>query len=83
MRQKSYFKLSGLSKPRSFTCEPLHNDEIFWPKSNLTQEQFDNLWNYCSGEWSEKKYAIIEHDGLYDCGIPINPLVIGITLTLD
>lgn len=76
----SLFKLTGLSKPESFTCEPLGNENIFWAKNGLGKERFDALWNYVSGDWKEKKFCKIQHDGIYEDGTPINPVVIGIEL---
>jgi hypothetical protein len=43
---KSDFKLIGLSRKRSMTCEPLDNENIFWPTVGLTQDRFDALWDY-------------------------------------
>lgn len=75
---KSDFKLTGLSRPQSFTCEPLHNENIFWAKNGLGLEKFNELWNYCRGHWSDRKIAEIEHDGYYEDGTPVNPVVVGI-----
>ncbi len=75
------FKLIGLSKPQSFTCEPLDKEEVFWAKNGMSDQKFNELWNYCKGNWSDKNIAIIKHDGLNDDGIPINPYVIGIEIT--
>lgn len=75
---KSYFKLVGLSRPFSMTCEPLDNENIFWPKIG-TRERFDALWNYCKYHWYDKKFVEIEHEGFYDDGTPINPIVVGIS----
>lgn len=54
---KTDFKLTGLSKPQSFTCEPLNSDTIFWAKNGLSKDKFNELWNYCNGNWSDKKIA--------------------------
>lgn len=75
---KSEFKLKGLCKPQTFTCEPLDNENIFWVKNTLGQTVFDELWNYCDGNWDIKKIVVIEHDGLYPDGIPKNPVVVEI-----
>lgn len=75
---KSDFKLTGLSKPQSFTCEPLNGDTIFWAKNGLGKEKFNELWNYCDGNWQDNKIAEIEHEGLNEDGTPINPVVVGI-----
>lgn len=75
---KSDFKLTGLSKSQSFSCEPLNTENIFWAKNGLGEEKFNELWDYCKGNWQDKKIAEIEHDGLNNDGIPINPVVVGI-----
>ena len=73
----SDFKLTGLSKPESFTCEPLTNQNIFWARNGLGVEKFIELWNYCKGHWSQRKIVEVEHDGYYEDGTPKNPVVIG------
>lgn len=78
--QQGKFKLKGLSREKSMTCEPLHNENIFWPNVGLSQEKFDELWNYVDSDWDDRKIAIIEHEGLYEDGTPINGTVIGIEL---
>lgn len=75
---KSDFKLTGLSRPQSFTCEPLKNENIFWAKNGLGLEKFNELWNYCKGNWTDRKIAEIEHDGYFEDGTPKNPVVVGI-----
>ena len=75
---KTDFKLTGLSLPHSFTCEPLNNENIFWVTKGLNIDKFNELWNYCKNNWSDKKIVEIEHDGLNKEGIPMNPIVIGI-----
>lgn len=75
---KSDFKLTGLSKPQSFTCEPLDNENIFWAKNGLGEGRFNALFNYCNGDWPTKRIAEIEHDGFYEDGTPKNPVVVGI-----
>ena len=76
---KSIFKLIGLSRPKSFTCETLDSENIFHASSdNMSQETFGGLFNYCKGHWNTKKRVEIEHDGLKD-GIPINPNILSIT----
>ena len=56
---------------------------VFWRTYNnylypLGLEKFNELWNYCKGHWSDRKIAEIEHDGYYEDGTPINPVVVGI-----
>lgn len=72
------FKLTGISRPFSMTCEPLNNENIFWPKVAIPKDRFDALWNYCKGEWKDKKIAEIEHEGLCEDGTPINGIVVGV-----
>ncbi len=75
---KSYFKLIGLSRPQSFSCEPLNNENIFWAKNGLGLDKFNGVWNYCKDHWGDKRFVEIEHDGFYDDGTPKNPIVVGI-----
>lgn len=60
------------------TCQPLQNENIFWPKVGIDRDRFEALWNYCKGNWKDKKIAEIEHDGFYEDGTPINPVVVGV-----
>lgn len=75
---KTDFKLIGLSRPQSFTCEPLQNENTFWAKNGLGLEKFNELWNYYGGHWSDIKIAEIVHNGFYKDGTPKNPIVVGI-----
>ncbi len=77
-KAKTDFKLVGLSKPFSMTCRTDKTDIAFWPKVGIPRERFDALWNYCKGEWKDKKIAEIEHEGLREDGTPINGIVIGV-----
>lgn len=73
------FKLVGLSKTKSMTCEPLDKEDPFWPKCGLTQDRFDALWNYRNGNWKDgTMIAEIEYDSLTSDGIPINGIVIAV-----
>ena len=71
---KSDFKLTGLSKPLSMTCEPLDNENIFWPKVGLSQDRFNALFKYRNNVM----IAEIEHEGIYKDGTPINGVVVGV-----
>lgn len=76
---RTEFKLTGLSKPNSFTCEPLDNQNIFWvTNSVLSPEKFQHLFDYTKNNWSNPKTVIIEHEGLESSGIPKNPKIIEI-----
>lgn len=76
---KSDFKLVGISKVKSMTCEPLDKEDCFWPKCGLTQERFDALWNYKENHWKDgTMIAEIEYDSLTSDGIPINGIVVSV-----
>jgi len=76
---KGKFKLVGLSKSKSVTCET-DKEDIFWPKVEMSQDRFNALWDYCKGNWDEPKFAEIEYDRLDETGEPINPVLLNITL---
>lgn len=76
MKQISDFKLVGLSKPCSMTCEPLDNEEIFWVKPNMSKENFHALWDYMKNHWDEPVFVELEHEGIKIDGIPHNPTFI-------
>lgn len=76
----THFPLTGLSREKSVTCTYGKRENFFWPKVELTQDRFDALWNFCSGNWDEKKYAVVEHDGIEEDGEPINPRLIDVSL---
>lgn len=80
---KIYAKLKGLSKPASFTCESLDNEEIFWAKSGLPQDRFDALFKYADGNWKDEKVVEIECDATSFDGTPINAVVINVTEASD
>lgn len=75
---KSDFKLVGLGRKKSMTCEPLNNENVFWPKVSISQDRFDALWNYKKNHWDDEMIAEIEHDGFYEDGTPINPVVVAV-----
>lgn len=75
---KSDFKLVGLSRPKSITCEPLNSEDTFHPKVAMEQDRFDALWNYKKNNWSDKMIAEIEHEGLSIDGIPKNGVVVAV-----
>lgn len=75
----STFKLVGLSRPFSMTCEPLNKEDCFWPKVGISQERFNALWDYKKGNWEDKMTCTIEHDGLDNEGFPLNGTVIEVS----
>jgi hypothetical protein len=76
--EKTDFKLVGLGRKKSMTCEPLDKEDCFWPKVGITQDRFDALWKYQEGNWADKLIAEIEHDGLDEDGIPKNGTVVAV-----
>lgn len=75
---KSDFRLTGLSAPKSFTCRTLDKEDIFWAKTNMTDERYKVLFHWAKTSydfWKSIWIAVIEHDGLYEDGTPINPIV--------
>lgn len=73
----SKFNLIGLSRPKSITCSVIGgSEEIFWPKVEMSQDRFNALWEFYSGRTSGDKFtAIVQHDGLYEDGVPKNPVL--------
>lgn len=76
---RSDFRLVGLSKARSATLHFLDTDKTtFWAPLAMTEERFQKLWDYCKGNWKDKKIAEVEHKGFFSDGTPIKPTVIGV-----
>jgi len=76
---KSDFRLVGLSKPKSASLQFLHSDKTtFWASIEMPEDRINALWDYCKDNWHEKKIAEIEHNGLYEDGTPIKPIMIGV-----
>lgn len=70
---KGLFRLVGMSRPKSMTCEPIAKEETFHPNlDDLPQDRFDALWNLMEGNWGNGAVVVLEHDGLNN-EIPINP----------
>lgn len=76
----SYFKLVGLSKPRSFTLETSKGITFNAPalESSFAYQQFDELFKYCEGNWADNKVARVAHGWFADDGTPIQPKVLEI-----
>lgn len=81
--QKGAFRLAGLSRPKSCTLTFGKAEHFFWPKVELPQDRFDALWEFCSDNWDEPKWGVIEYDQLDEDGEPINPRLVDITLNPD
>jgi len=75
MNKKQIFRLVGLSLPKSITCETLSTEDHFWPKNNLTQVEFDSLWEYFhtqDNDFGDMRFVQVTCDGLHEDGTPIN-----------
>jgi ribosomal protein S27AE len=80
---KGIFKVSGLSKPKSITCEPINNENTFRPVVNMDQSQFDALWDYKKNDWQDKMIAEIKYEGLRKDGTPIAAVLTKLYLATD
>ena len=79
-------KNKGLNDEEILEIKSKHSDKSKQTKENFIKrdgnilglEKFNELWNYCEGNWIDRKIAEIEHDGYFEDGLPINPIVVGI-----
>lgn len=77
----SEFRLIGLSAGNRCTLGVGETDRYwFHASTNLTPDRFQALFDYFKKGpddiWKSWHIAVISHDGLYDSGIPKNPIVI-------
>ena len=74
------YKMTGLSKAKSVTCETLNGD-IFWATWAGKQDRFDALFNYFKqgGDWTGEERAVLEFDSIQD-GEPIDAKCIEVIL---
>jgi len=73
----SRFKLVGLSRQKSMTCEPLKDEgNYFWPTVRIDQKEFDKLWDEI--DWSKNNEVDVSHNGLSEDGCPFNAEVIAV-----
>ncbi len=71
------FNLVGLNKAKVATLELLHSDrESFHAKIDMSQEQFDTLWEFCSNNWESKIIGVIKHEDFHPRGTPKNPIMV-------
>jgi hypothetical protein len=85
MKQKNKFPLVGLSAGNRCTLRPDETDkDWFHAPTNLTPDRFQALFDYFKKGpddiWKDKPYAMVEHDGLFESGIPKNPVVTEVML---
>lgn len=75
----SKFRLIGLSRPKSATLNFIDSDRTtFWAKVAMSDERFNALWAYCKDNWGHPKIAIVEHDGVFNDGTPIAPVMVNV-----
>lgn len=60
----------------SETCHGLRiAKDWFHAPIEMTIDRKEALWNYCHGDWHNKKIAVVRHDGFVNA-MPLNPIVI-------
>lgn len=74
--KEGVFKMVGMSKPMSITLE---NDkqELFWPKVDIDQDEFDGLMHYLDGHWDGTQRARVTYERLSEDGTPISSVFCG------
>lgn len=74
------YELRGLSAPKKFTC--YHKGLLFWADTNMSDLKYKELFNWAKHTddfWKKPGWmAVIEHDGYFEDGTPIKPIVIEI-----
>lgn len=70
---KAYFRLTQLSKPSTMYCKSLRSVETFSFNPNLSEDKFNELFNYCKMDWDDPKEILIKCDSINEKGIPVNP----------
>lgn len=82
------FQLTGLSRVNEgniiASCTIYHNEDSFKAQIVGDAKLKQDLWNYCEGDWKDKKIGMIEHDGFYSDGYtPKNPVLLSIRIATD
>lgn len=74
------YKMTGLSKARSVTCET-QNGDIFWATWTGAQDRFDALFAYFKqgDNWTGEQKAVLEFNSIQD-GEPIEAKCIDVIL---
>jgi hypothetical protein len=85
MRQTTEFRLTGLSIENRCTISVDDTDrDWFHAQTDLTTDRFKALFQYFKygpdDVWRKTNIAVVEHDGLFESGIPKNPVVIEIKI---
>lgn len=84
-RKADNFKLIGLSIGNRCTLSSDETDrDWFHAYTNLAPDRFAALFKFFKdgpdNVWKGNHRAIVEHDGLFESGIPKNPVVIEIII---
>lgn len=79
------FRLIGLSIGNRCTLAVDETDrDWFHAFTNFAPDRFQALFDYFKkgpdDAWKGRNLAVIEHDGLFESGIPKNPIVIEVKL---
>lgn len=73
---KTEFRVTGMTKPASFTFFHYTN---WWATSSLSKEEFNTLFDKAKSEdafWKGTLMATVEHEGLSEDGTPIKGKVV-------
>ncbi len=68
------FDIVGLGRPKYLACWT-EKRETFFPKVEMSEEIFKELFNYCKGDWTDPKIAVIEYESLNGEGKPLNSVL--------
>ena len=77
------FRIVGLQRLNNeevicATLELFNNERTFKALVDAEIDRKEAMWNYCKGDWADKKIAEVRHDGFTNDSYPINPVVISI-----
>ena len=86
-KEKKEFRLIGLCKGNRCTIAVDETDrDWFHAPTNLAKDRFEALFKYFKdgpdNAWKGKNIVVVEHDGLFESGIPKNPIVIEVKLDI-
>lgn len=79
------FRMIGLTAGNRCTLRPDETDrDWFHAFTNFAPDRFQALFDYFKqgpdDVWKSRHVAVVQHEGLFDSGIPKNPVVIEVKL---
>lgn len=83
MKEINKYIIVGMSRGGRISCVTnTTNEEIFWPSlSQKLIDKFNFAYDFYANRLNTEKYfAVIECDGEYEDGVPINPIINNIEL---